>query len=176
MASLGSREIVRFRDFTLDLRTFQLLRVDRPVRLERRPMDLLILLVERRPALVTHEEIADRLWGKDVFVDVETGIHGAVRKVRQALRDSRDRPTFIETVPARGYRFIAPVEVISASPVPVSDESPEATGPPDAGMPAMGPSYTTSVLAGEPVSVRAVKGSPRRAARASQSVRIGSNP
>jgi len=106
-----SRDRLRFRDFTLDVRSYQLRRAGRPVRLERRPMDLLLLLVERRPDLVTHHEIADRLWGKDVFVDVETGIHGAIRKVRQALRDSPDRPVFVETVPARGYRFIAPVEV-----------------------------------------------------------------
>jgi TolB-like protein/DNA-binding winged helix-turn-helix (wHTH) protein/tetratricopeptide (TPR) repeat protein len=157
MASPGSPSVLRFREFTLDLRSFQLLRSDRPVRLERRPMDLLILLVERCPALVTHEEIADRLWGKDVFVDVETGIHGAVRKVRQALRDSADRPAFIETVPARGYRFIAPVEVVNGSPSLASDQQGEATGPPDV-MTRTGTS-TTSVMTGEPASVRAVGGS-----------------
>ena len=162
MANPGSRDVVRFRDFTLDLRSFQLLRVDRPVRLERRPMDLLILLVERRPALVTHQEIADRLWGKDVFVDVETGIHGAVRKVRQALRDSPDRPAFIETVPARGYRFVAPVEVVNGSPPPAPDEPGDAAGPPDVAPAGTGTSSTTSVMTGKPVSVRAVGGSRSR--------------
>ena len=86
----------------------------RQVRLERQPMELLILLVERRGQLVTRSEIVDRLWGKDVFVDVETGVNTAVRKIRQALHDSSDAPMFVETVPARGYRFIAPVEVVPA--------------------------------------------------------------
>jgi TolB-like protein/DNA-binding winged helix-turn-helix (wHTH) protein/tetratricopeptide (TPR) repeat protein len=132
-----SRQVVRFGDFTLDLRSFQLVRIDRRVRLERQPMDLLILLVERSPALVTHEEIADRLWGKDVFVDVETAIHGAVRKVRRALRDSTDQPVFVETVPARGYRFIAPVEVVRSS-APSSNAETDRRGTDRADGPASG--------------------------------------
>ena len=76
-------------------------------------MDLLILLVERRRQLVTRSEIVDRLWGKDVFIDVETGINTVISKVRQALRDSADTPAFVETVAGKGYRFIAPVEVVS---------------------------------------------------------------
>lgn len=78
-------------------------------------MDLLLLLVERRGQLVSRSEIVDRLWGRDVFVDVETGVHTAVRKIRLALRDSPEAPAYIETVPGRGYRFIAPVEVIRAT-------------------------------------------------------------
>ncbi len=75
-------------------------------------MDLLILLVERRGMLVSRSEIIDRLWGKDVFVDVETGVHTAVRKIRQALRDSVEEPVFVETISGKGYRFIAAVEVV----------------------------------------------------------------
>src|SRR6185436_6057157 len=63
-----------------------------------------------------------RLWGKDVFVDVETGVHTAVRKIRRALRDSPEEPTFIETVSGKGYRFIAPVEVVAPPPPSVPDE------------------------------------------------------
>jgi TolB-like protein len=73
-------------------------------------MDLLLLLVERRPALVTREEIVARLWDQDVFVDVETGINTAIRKIRRALKDSPDkrRPgALIETVSGKGYRFVA---------------------------------------------------------------------
>ena len=81
-------------------------------------MDLLIILVESRGHLLTRGEIVDRLWGKDVFVDVETGVNTAVSKVRQALKDSPDHPVFVETVPGRGYRFIAPVDVISGTFVP----------------------------------------------------------
>jgi len=98
----NSRETFRFADFELDVAAYELRRGGRPIRLERQPMDVLMLLVERRGALVSHAEIADRLWGKDVFVDVETGIHAAVRKIRQALRDSRERPVFVETVSGKG--------------------------------------------------------------------------
>jgi TolB-like protein len=97
-----------FEEFDLDIAGYKLLRNGKHVSLERRPMDLLILLAERRGQLVSRTEIAERLWGKDVFVDVENGINTAIRKVRQALRDPADSPRFIETVPGRGYRFIAP--------------------------------------------------------------------
>ena len=73
-------------------------------------MDLLILLVERRGELVTRDDIATRLWGQDVFVEVETGINTAIRKIRQALNDapdSRRGPVFVRTVPGKGYRFVA---------------------------------------------------------------------
>ncbi len=91
---------------------YELRRGGRPVRIERQPMDLLLLLVERRRQLVSRSEIVDRLWGADVFVDVETGVHTAIRKVRLALHDSPESPTCVETVSGKGYRFIAPVEVV----------------------------------------------------------------
>jgi TolB-like protein/DNA-binding winged helix-turn-helix (wHTH) protein/Flp pilus assembly protein TadD len=109
-----SPDTFRFGDFELDVGAYALRRNGRPVRIERQPMDLLLLLVERRGQLVLRSEIVDRLWGKDVFVDVETGVNTAIRKVRQALRDSPGAPTFVETVSAKGYRFIAPVEVPAA--------------------------------------------------------------
>ena len=105
----------RFGDFELDAGAYELRRNGRPVRIERQPMDLLLLLVERRRQLVQRSEIIDRLWGKDVFVDVETGVHTAIRKIRRALHDSPDAPIFVETVPGKGYRFIATVEVVGAA-------------------------------------------------------------
>src|SRR6185295_9347438 len=84
------------------------------IRLERQPLDLLILLVQHHRQLVSRTDIVDRLWRKDVFIDVETGVNTAVRKVREALRDSAEAPTFIETVLGKGYRFIAALEVIRA--------------------------------------------------------------
>jgi TolB-like protein/DNA-binding winged helix-turn-helix (wHTH) protein/Flp pilus assembly protein TadD len=111
------RETLRFGDFELDVAGYELRQNGRPIRLERQPMDLLIVLVERRGQLVLRDEIVDRLWGKDVFVDVDTGVHTAVRKIRRALRDLPDAPAFIENVSGKGYRFIAPVEVVlTASP------------------------------------------------------------
>ena len=130
MQTLGSRDVLRFGDFELDLAAYDLRRRGRPVKLGRQPMDLLILLVERRGHLVSRSDIVERLWGKDVFVDVETGVNTAVSKVRQALRDSAAAPALLETVAGKGYRFIATVEVVSAGPPPAVVATPSsADGP-----------------------------------------------
>ena len=113
MPASAPRETFRFNDFELDVAAYQLRRQGRVVRLERQPMDVLILLVERRRQLVSRADIVERLWGKDVFVDVDTGVHTAIRKIRQALGDSISAPAFVETVPSKGYRFVADVEVVS---------------------------------------------------------------
>jgi Tol biopolymer transport system component/DNA-binding winged helix-turn-helix (wHTH) protein len=105
-----SRERYSFRGFDLDVSAYELRSNGHPIRLERQPMDLLILLVERRGELVGRNDIVARLWAKDVFVDVDTGINTAVRKVRLALGDSAETPAFVETVSGKGYRFIAPVD------------------------------------------------------------------
>jgi len=105
----------RFADFELDVAAYELRQRGQPVRLERRPMDLLILLLERRRQLVSRAEIVERLWGPGVFVDVEMGVNTAIRKVRQALQDPSEAPVFVETVPSKGYRFIADVAVITPS-------------------------------------------------------------
>jgi TolB-like protein/DNA-binding winged helix-turn-helix (wHTH) protein len=115
VAAGGSREILSFGDFELDIAAYELRRGGVAVRLERQPMDLLLLLVQRRGELVSRAEIIERLWGKDVFVDVDTGVHTAARKIRQALGDTAGTPTYLETVPGRGYRFIAPIHVIPAA-------------------------------------------------------------
>src|SRR5262249_44044413 len=109
MLSPGSVHRVRFGDFELDLAAYALRRDGQAIKLGRQPMDLLILLVERPRQLVARQDIIDRLWGKEVFVDVETGINTAISKVRQALGDAADAPVYVETVPGRGYRFIADV-------------------------------------------------------------------
>jgi DNA-binding winged helix-turn-helix (wHTH) protein len=111
MTMSNSHDTFRFRDFELDVGAYELRRNGRRVRIERQPMDLLLLLVERRRQLVLRCEIIDRLWGKDVFIDVDSGVNTAIRKVRQALRDSPAGPTFVETVSGKGYRFIATVEI-----------------------------------------------------------------
>ena len=71
-------------------------------------MQLLMFVIEQKGHLVTREQIASELWGKDVFVDVEQGINTAIRKVRMALGDDSDQPQYLQTVVGRGYRFIAP--------------------------------------------------------------------
>ena len=114
---------VRFAEFELDFGRFQLYRGGNPVRLEGLPLQLLMFLIEHQRQLVTREQIAEALWGKDVFVDVEQGINTAIRKVRMALEDDSEQPQYLQTVVGRGYRFIAPVEEVAEtgweSPPPV---------------------------------------------------------
>jgi DNA-binding winged helix-turn-helix (wHTH) protein len=109
---------VRFDDFQLDYGRFQLCRRGIPVRLEGLPLQLLMFLVEKRGQLVTREQISSELWSKDVFVDVEQGINTAIRKIRRALADDAGEPQYLQTVVARGYRFVAPTaeEDTSAQP------------------------------------------------------------
>ena len=98
---------VRFAEFELDFGRFQLYRNGCPMRLEGLPLQLLMFLIENRGQLVTREQIASALWGKDVFVDVEQGINTAIRKVRMALDDDSGQPQYLQTVVGRGYRFVA---------------------------------------------------------------------
>jgi TolB-like protein/DNA-binding winged helix-turn-helix (wHTH) protein len=107
-----SGPVYHFGDFWLDCGAFQLLRNGQSVRVERKPMELLILLASREGQLVTRSEIADRLWESEVFVDTEHGINTAIRKLRYQLRDDPDNPQFIQTVIGRGYRFIAPITTV----------------------------------------------------------------
>ena len=83
MSSPARRCIFRFGDFELDVSAYELRRGGRPIRLERQPMELLILLVERSRELVTREQIVARLWGDEIFVDVDTGVNTAIRKIRR---------------------------------------------------------------------------------------------
>jgi TolB-like protein/DNA-binding winged helix-turn-helix (wHTH) protein len=97
----------QFGEFDLDSARFELRRSGRVVKLERIPMELLLLLAEKEGSVVTRQEIVDRLWGREVFVDTEHGINTAIRKIRQALKDDPDRPRFVQTVTGKGYRFVA---------------------------------------------------------------------
>jgi DNA-binding winged helix-turn-helix (wHTH) protein len=96
-------------------------------------MELLFLLVERRGELVTREEVADRLWGTTVFVDIDQSINTAVRKVRMVLRDDPDKPRFIETVVGKGYYFAAPVVVNGEGTVSAKARLPGTPQPAQAG-------------------------------------------
>src|SRR5271157_2047751 len=96
-------------DFELDLRAYQLRRSGRVVKLEPTPMELLLFLIEHRGELITRDQIVEKIWGKDVFLDTDNSINGAIRKIRQALRDNPEQPRFLQTVTGKGYRFIAPL-------------------------------------------------------------------
>jgi TolB-like protein/DNA-binding winged helix-turn-helix (wHTH) protein len=111
-------------DFELDLRAYEVRRKGRALKLERIPMDLLVLLAQRRGELVTRDQIVEKIWGKNVFLDTTASINSAIRKIRLVLGDNPEQPRFIQTVTGQGYRFIAPLNEVrtpqeaSASAVP----------------------------------------------------------
>src|SRR5713101_7593292 len=116
-------ERFEFEDFELDRSAYELRHAGSVVHLERIPLELLFLLVQRRGQLVTRQEIFERIWGKDVFLDTDNSINTAVRKLRRALHDPADAPRFVAAVPAKGYRFIAPIRE-EGSTAPVSEAGP----------------------------------------------------
>ena len=127
--------IIRFGDeLELDRSAYQLRRAGRLLKLERIPLEILLLLTERPGQLVSREQIAERIWGKGTFLDVDNSINGAVRKIRQVLKDDPEDPRFIQTITGRGYRFVAPIldpadapakEPQAAPPVPAPALAPE---------------------------------------------------
>ncbi len=108
--------VIQFDEFSLDCDRYELNRSGRRIKIEKIPMELLILLVDRRGHLVTRQEIVDRLWGHDVFLDTEHGINTAIRKVRAVLRDDPEAPRFVQTITGKGYRFVAPTVVLGDAP------------------------------------------------------------
>ncbi len=114
-------DVVKFGDgLELDRNSYELRRAGRALKLERIPLDILFLLVERRGQLVTREDIIGRIWGKDVFLDTDSSINGAIRKIRQVLKDDPENPVFIQTVTGKGYRFVAALTEAEV-PAPESD-------------------------------------------------------
>src|ERR671919_1696700 len=100
---------VRFGVFELDLNTGELRKAGAKINLADQPFQVLEALLDRPGDLVTREELRQRLWPAETFVDFDQGLNAAVRRLRDALGDSADTPRFVETLPRRGYRFIAPV-------------------------------------------------------------------
>jgi TolB-like protein/DNA-binding winged helix-turn-helix (wHTH) protein/Tfp pilus assembly protein PilF len=105
-----SARIIRFGLYELDLSAGQLTKRGHRIRLQEQPFQVLALLLERRGELVSREELRKKLWHDDTFVDFDHNLNAAVMRLREALSDSCENPRFIETVPKRGYRFIAPAE------------------------------------------------------------------
>jgi DNA-binding winged helix-turn-helix (wHTH) protein/tetratricopeptide (TPR) repeat protein len=101
-------------EIELDLGRYELRRRGRRVKLEKKPMELLIFLVGRREQLVSREDIVTKLWRSDLFIDTQPNINNIVRKIRAALGDNSAKPRFLETVVGKGYRFIGPVHVMDA--------------------------------------------------------------
>jgi len=111
-----SREICRFGQFELDAEAAELRRDGRRLKLQPQPFKLLVLLTRRAGALVSREEIRTELWPDGTFVDFDQAVNFAIKQIRDVMGDPADRPLYIETVPRRGYRFIAPVDMGGAVP------------------------------------------------------------
>ena len=122
----------RFGLYEADPRTGELLREGRRIKLQEQPFQVLLALLQSPNEIVTREDLRLRLWPSDTFVDFDHGLNTAINKLRDALRDSASNPRFIETLARRGYRFVAPVEIVepasapepaaSAAQVPVATE------------------------------------------------------
>jgi DNA-binding winged helix-turn-helix (wHTH) protein/Tol biopolymer transport system component len=123
--------ILHFDQFELDLNSYELRRCGRAIKLEKLPMELLILLAENHGQLVTREQIIQRLWGDNVFVDTRQGINTAIRKIRIALDDDPEHPRLLQTVSGRGYRLLATVSTPAATKEPHVDDAPPALSPPE---------------------------------------------
>src|SRR5690242_19585974 len=93
-------------EIELDLGRYELRRLGRRVKLEKKPMELLIFLVSRREQLVSRQDIVAKLWGANLFIDTEPNINNIIRKIRTALRDNSAKPRFLETIVGKGYRFV----------------------------------------------------------------------
>ena len=139
-APLPDRRI-RFGPFELDTRTDELWKHGRRIRVRDQPIQILRALLDRPGDVVTREALRERLWSADTFVDFDRGLNSAVRRLRDALGDSADRPKFVETLPRLGYRFIGTIEadaaVVMAAPAVV--EGPAATTPAISAPPAYEP-------------------------------------
>ncbi|MFZ0686988.1 MAG: winged helix-turn-helix domain-containing protein [Terriglobales bacterium] len=109
--------LVRFANFEVDLRAGELRREGSKVRLQEQPFSLLTVLLESAGEVVTREELRKRLWSEDTFVDFDHRLAVAVSKLRDALRDSAEKPLFVETVGRRGYRFVGQLESTESLPV-----------------------------------------------------------
>jgi TolB-like protein/DNA-binding winged helix-turn-helix (wHTH) protein/thioredoxin-like negative regulator of GroEL len=114
------RGVCRFGVFELDLASGELRKAGRAVRLAPQPTRVLITLVERGGRIVSRDELRASIWGNDTFVDFEQGVNFCIKQIRGALGDEADNPRFIETVPRRGYRLIAPIERLASTDAPAS--------------------------------------------------------
>jgi DNA-binding winged helix-turn-helix (wHTH) protein len=126
--SSSPKETYRFGQFELDVHAVELRRQGRRLKVQPQPFKLLVLLARRAGSLVGRDDIRTELWPDGTFVDFDQSVNFAVRQIRETLGDSADRPLYIETVPRRGYRFIAPVQagaaaVSPAAPVPAPGDT-----------------------------------------------------
>jgi DNA-binding winged helix-turn-helix (wHTH) protein len=118
--TLRSRRLVKFSDFEVDLQTGELRKAGMRLKLTGQPFQVLAILLEHAGEVITREELQKQLW-PNTFVDVNHNLNTAINKIREALGDSSENPRFVETLPRRGYRFIAPVTVNGTAAAAVAD-------------------------------------------------------
>jgi len=111
----GVNQVIRFGTFEVDLHAGELRKNGLRIRLQDQPLQVLLALVEKPGVLITREELREKLWPADTFVDFDHGLNAAIKRLRDALGDSAEGPRFVETLARRGYRFIAPVEKLAAN-------------------------------------------------------------
>src|ERR1700716_2187028 len=111
-----SARIVRFGIFEVDLNALELRKHGLRLKLPEQPFQILVMLLERPGEIITRDELRNRLWQTDTFVDFDHGLNNAVMRLREVLGDSSDNPRFVETIPRRGYRFIAHVDEFFPAP------------------------------------------------------------
>jgi DNA-binding winged helix-turn-helix (wHTH) protein len=124
---MGTVSKYKFDDFEADLRAAELRRGGHRLKLQLQPFQVLVALLERPKEVVTREELRQRLWPEDTFVDFDHGLNTAMVKLRDVLGDSASNPKFIETIAKRGYRFLGTAEVIADQPTPLSTAAPTIT-------------------------------------------------
>jgi Tol biopolymer transport system component/DNA-binding winged helix-turn-helix (wHTH) protein len=129
MPESSAVSVVRFDVFELNVRTGELWKAGDKISLPDQPLTALTALLEHPGELVTREELRQRLWPSDTFVDFEHGLNAVVKRLRDVLGDSAEAPRFIETIPRRGYRFVAPVSAVNGSPVVLAPSESPAAGP-----------------------------------------------
>src|SRR5271168_1798401 len=105
-----SSNVVRFDVYEVDLRSEELYKAGRKIKLQVQPFHILVMLLEQPGEVLTREELRNRLWPADTFVDFDHSLNTAIKKLRQALGDDKKKPRFVETLPKRGYRFLASVK------------------------------------------------------------------
>jgi DNA-binding winged helix-turn-helix (wHTH) protein len=109
--------VYKFGEFVVDSRAGELFRREKKIKLQHQPMQVLLALLEQSGQIVTREELRQKIWPADTFVDFEHSLNTAIKKLRMALADSPTKPKFVETLPRRGYRFIGKVELPGGKPV-----------------------------------------------------------
>src|SRR5215469_9236131 len=122
MLANASQSIVRFGPYEADFANGELRKHGVRIRVQAKPFTVLKLLVEKKGQIVSREELQQALWPDGVFVDFEKNLSTAVNKLRVVLSDSEETPRYIETIPQRGYRFLAPVEIPGAKQAPMVEQ------------------------------------------------------